>query len=138
MSPDYSFGLFLYKLTLSPPRNLLCWLNGKARSKTTSWMNMQFFFTSSTVLSGRSVIGRERKSQEHLSARLVLYAPLSLILCLKFFQSQLKKLFFGALRVRKEQDAKDPKLRGTRPATSVITWDAIKNRMDESLERVRR
>ncbi|KAJ7823140.1 hypothetical protein B0H14DRAFT_3730549 [Mycena olivaceomarginata] len=48
--------------------------------------------------------------------------------------SQLKKQFFVALRIRKEQDAEDT-LR--RPATTSIVWDAIKNRMDEALERVR-
>jgi hypothetical protein len=53
-------------------------------------------------------------------------------------QSQLKKLFFGALRIRKEQEAKNPSLVQKRPATSVVIWDAIKNRMDEALERVRR
>jgi hypothetical protein len=53
-------------------------------------------------------------------------------------QSQLKKLFFGALRIRKEQDAENTSLARKRPATSVIVWDAIKNRMDEALERVRR
>jgi len=53
-------------------------------------------------------------------------------------QSQLKKLFFGALRIRKEQEAKNPSLVQKRPATSVVVWDAIKNRMDEALERVRR
>ena len=53
-------------------------------------------------------------------------------------QSQLKKLFFGALRIRKEQEAKDPGLAHKRLATSIIVWDAIKNRMDEALERVRK
>ncbi|KAJ7154733.1 hypothetical protein C8R46DRAFT_442730 [Mycena filopes] len=51
--------------------------------------------------------------------------------------SQLKKLFFGALRIRKEQDASDKTLAGKRPATTFIAWEAIKNRMDEALERVR-
>ncbi|KAJ6608481.1 hypothetical protein B0H10DRAFT_1815675 [Mycena sp. CBHHK59/15] len=51
--------------------------------------------------------------------------------------SHLKKLFFGALRIRKEQDAANPSLVHTRPAVSVIVWDAIKTRMDEALERVR-
>ena len=52
-------------------------------------------------------------------------------------QSQLKKLFFDALRIRKLQDARDPSLKLARPATTVLVWDAIKNRMDEALERVR-
>ncbi|KAJ7046156.1 hypothetical protein C8F04DRAFT_938937 [Mycena alexandri] len=51
--------------------------------------------------------------------------------------SQLKKLFFGALRIRKEQDANLPTLARTRPATSVIVYDSIKTRMDEALTRER-
>ncbi|KAJ7936473.1 hypothetical protein B0H13DRAFT_1946706 [Mycena leptocephala] len=51
--------------------------------------------------------------------------------------SHLKKLFFGALRIRKEQDAADPALAKKRPATSVIVYDSIKTRMDEALERER-
>ncbi|KAJ7722698.1 hypothetical protein B0H16DRAFT_1737605 [Mycena metata] len=47
--------------------------------------------------------------------------------------SQLKKLFFGALRIRKEQDANLLTLARTRPATSVIFYDSIKTRMDEAL-----
>jgi hypothetical protein len=53
-------------------------------------------------------------------------------------QSQLKKLFFSALWIRKEQEAKDPGLVNKCPATSIIVWDAIKNRMDEALERMRK
>ncbi|KAJ7495690.1 hypothetical protein B0H11DRAFT_1716656, partial [Mycena galericulata] len=49
----------------------------------------------------------------------------------------LKKLFFGALRIRKEQDAADPSLALKRPAVSVFVYDSIKCRMDEALERVR-
>ncbi|KAJ7493956.1 hypothetical protein FB451DRAFT_1491519 [Mycena latifolia] len=52
--------------------------------------------------------------------------------------SQLKKLFFGALRIRKEQDAADKTLATIRPAATFIVWEAIKNRMDEALERVRK
>ncbi|KAJ7934437.1 hypothetical protein B0H13DRAFT_1591571 [Mycena leptocephala] len=51
--------------------------------------------------------------------------------------SHLKKLFFGALRIRKEQDAADPALAKKRPATSVIVYDSIKTRMDEALEQER-
>ncbi|KAJ7629821.1 hypothetical protein B0H17DRAFT_1164275 [Mycena rosella] len=47
--------------------------------------------------------------------------------------SHLKKLFFGALRIRKEQDAGDPSLAHRRPASSVIAYDSIKTRMDEAL-----
>ncbi|KAJ7792531.1 hypothetical protein B0H14DRAFT_3563017, partial [Mycena olivaceomarginata] len=46
-------------------------------------------------------------------------------------------LFFGVLRIRKEQDAADPSLAKKRPATSVIVYDSIKTRMDEALERER-
>ncbi|KAF9065976.1 hypothetical protein BDP27DRAFT_1297792 [Rhodocollybia butyracea] len=49
--------------------------------------------------------------------------------------AQLKKQYFGALRIRKQQEAADPSLKTKRPATSVIVWDAIKNRMDEALNR---
>ncbi|KAJ7503960.1 hypothetical protein B0H11DRAFT_2222051 [Mycena galericulata] len=50
--------------------------------------------------------------------------------------SHLKKLlFFGALRIRKEQDAAIPSLAKRRPAASVIVYDSIKTRMDEALER---
>ncbi|KAJ7032086.1 hypothetical protein C8F04DRAFT_1108426 [Mycena alexandri] len=49
--------------------------------------------------------------------------------------SQLKKLFFGALRIRKEHDANLPTLARTRPATSVIVYDSIKTRIDEALTR---
>ncbi|KAJ6600862.1 hypothetical protein B0H10DRAFT_1958552 [Mycena sp. CBHHK59/15] len=51
--------------------------------------------------------------------------------------SQLKKLFFGALRIRKQQDAANPTLAQSRPATTFITWEGIKCRMDESIHRVR-
>ncbi|KAJ7727166.1 hypothetical protein B0H14DRAFT_2640954 [Mycena olivaceomarginata] len=51
--------------------------------------------------------------------------------------SQLKKLFFGVLRIRKPQDAADPTLSQRRPETTFIVWEALKNRMDEALERVR-
>ncbi|KAJ7765375.1 hypothetical protein DFH07DRAFT_955627 [Mycena maculata] len=49
--------------------------------------------------------------------------------------SQLKKLFFGALRLCKEQDAANPALVQRRLATSVIVYDSIKCCMDEALER---
>ncbi|KAK7014508.1 hypothetical protein R3P38DRAFT_3277089 [Favolaschia claudopus] len=51
--------------------------------------------------------------------------------------SQLKKLFFGVLRIRKVQDAADPTLLQRRPATTFVVWEGIKCRMDEALERVR-
>ncbi|KAJ7833402.1 hypothetical protein B0H13DRAFT_1914590 [Mycena leptocephala] len=51
--------------------------------------------------------------------------------------SQLKKLFFGVLRIRKPQDAADPGLAQRRPATTFIVWEALKNWMDEPLQRVR-
>ncbi|KAJ6550760.1 hypothetical protein DFH09DRAFT_1086387 [Mycena vulgaris] len=44
--------------------------------------------------------------------------------------------FLGALQIRKEQDAANMSLALRRPAVSVFVYDAIKNRMDESLGRV--
>ncbi|KAF8816577.1 hypothetical protein BYT27DRAFT_7229903 [Phlegmacium glaucopus] len=52
--------------------------------------------------------------------------------------SHIKKLYFGALRIRKEQEADDPTLTRRRPATSVRVWDALKGRMNEALHRVRK
>ncbi|KAF8517098.1 hypothetical protein JB92DRAFT_3307239, partial [Gautieria morchelliformis] len=52
--------------------------------------------------------------------------------------SQIKKMFFGVLRICKVQHARDPTLATKRPATTVIVYDAVKNRMDEALERARR
>lgn len=51
------------------------------------------------------------------------------------FQSQMKKIFFRVLRIRKVQDAQDPTLATSRPATSVVVYGAVKTRMDEALER---
>uniref|UniRef100_A0A8H8CI32 XPG-I domain-containing protein n=1 Tax=Psilocybe cubensis TaxID=181762 RepID=A0A8H8CI32_PSICU len=51
--------------------------------------------------------------------------------------SQLKKLYFGALRIRKMQEALDPTLEKTRPAKSIHVWDCIKGRMNEALNRSR-
>ena len=53
-------------------------------------------------------------------------------------QSHIKKLYFGALRIRKQQDTEDPTLRQQRPATSIHVWDALKGRMNEALNRVRK
>ncbi|KAF8055687.1 hypothetical protein FPV67DRAFT_1741394 [Lyophyllum atratum] len=49
-------------------------------------------------------------------------------------QSQIKKEFFGALRIRKVQDARDPMLAVQRPATSVYVYDLLKTKMDEALK----
>ncbi|EDR01578.1 uncharacterized protein LACBIDRAFT_310608 [Laccaria bicolor S238N-H82] len=51
--------------------------------------------------------------------------------------SQIKKEFFGALRIRKVQDARDPTLAIKRPATTVHVYDAVKTRMDEALQNAR-
>ncbi|KAJ7198510.1 hypothetical protein GGX14DRAFT_374030, partial [Mycena pura] len=51
--------------------------------------------------------------------------------------SQIKKQFFGALRVRKTQEARDPKLAQSRPALTVTVWDLVKSRMSQALQRVR-
>ncbi|CAK5268920.1 unnamed protein product [Mycena citricolor] len=48
--------------------------------------------------------------------------------------SQLKKFFFGALRVRKEQDARDSKLARIRPSTTGLVWDTIKERMSDAIK----
>jgi hypothetical protein len=82
---------------------------------------------------------RDRRGNDISGTFLGAVRTYSLILAgLTGVQSQLKKLFFGALRIRKEQEAGDTGLAHKRPATSVIVWDAIKNRMDEALERVRK
>ncbi|OAX36583.1 hypothetical protein K503DRAFT_289205 [Rhizopogon vinicolor AM-OR11-026] len=47
--------------------------------------------------------------------------------------SQIKKVFFGALRLRKVQDAHDPMLTHRRPAVTVHVYDALKTRMHEVL-----
>jgi len=51
--------------------------------------------------------------------------------------SQIKKEFFGALRIRKVQDAWDPTLATERPSTTVHVYDAVKTRMDEVLQNAR-
>ncbi|KAJ7221670.1 hypothetical protein GGX14DRAFT_333046, partial [Mycena pura] len=51
--------------------------------------------------------------------------------------SQMKKQFFGALHVRKEQEAADPTLPRRRPGVTVHVWDLLKARMDAALQRVR-
>ncbi|PPQ96770.1 hypothetical protein CVT26_006269 [Gymnopilus dilepis] len=49
-------------------------------------------------------------------------------------QSHSKKLYFGALRIRKE-DARHPILSPHRPATSVHVWDSLRGRMNEASQR---
>ncbi|KAF7325625.1 hypothetical protein MKEN_00412300 [Mycena kentingensis (nom. inval.)] len=49
--------------------------------------------------------------------------------------SQLKKLFFGVLRIQKQQEAADRRIKTERPAVLVIFWDAIKTRMNEASRR---
>ncbi|KAJ7125542.1 hypothetical protein C8R43DRAFT_1240832 [Mycena crocata] len=51
--------------------------------------------------------------------------------------SQLKKLFFGALRHRKTQEAADPTLKTTRPCATVVVYDDVKTRMDLACQRER-
>ncbi|EIW62287.1 uncharacterized protein TRAVEDRAFT_35644 [Trametes versicolor FP-101664 SS1] len=51
--------------------------------------------------------------------------------------SQIKKEFFGALRVRKAQEAHNPSLARKRPATTMRVYDLVKARMDEALRRAR-
>jgi hypothetical protein len=52
-------------------------------------------------------------------------------------QSQIKKGFYGALRIRKQQDAANPLLASTRPAATVYVWDLVKTRMREAIVRHR-
>ena len=56
---------------------------------------------------------------------------------LRVNQFQIKKEFFGALHIRKVQDAQDPMLATRRPATTVHVYDAVKTRMDEALRNAR-
>jgi hypothetical protein len=52
-------------------------------------------------------------------------------------QSQIKKGFYGALRIRKQQAATDAALASTRPAATVYVWDLVKTRMREAIVRHR-
>lgn len=52
-------------------------------------------------------------------------------------QSQIKKGFYGALRIRKQQDAENPSLAAKRPASTVYVWDLVKTRMREAIVRHR-
>ncbi|PPQ83950.1 hypothetical protein CVT24_005889 [Panaeolus cyanescens] len=52
------------------------------------------------------------------------------------YQSQIKKLFFSALCIRKEQDARNPALRLNRLAIFVHVWNCVKGRMNEALQQV--
>ncbi|KAI1782341.1 hypothetical protein LXA43DRAFT_1051604 [Ganoderma leucocontextum] len=49
--------------------------------------------------------------------------------------SQIKKEFFGALRIRKKQEAQDPTLATSRPVTTVAVYDLLKTCMNEALQR---
>ncbi|KIM75214.1 hypothetical protein PILCRDRAFT_49321, partial [Piloderma croceum F 1598] len=51
--------------------------------------------------------------------------------------SQIKKGFYGALRIRKQQDAANALLASTRPAATVYVWDLVKTRMREAIVRHR-
>ncbi|KAG6908224.1 hypothetical protein DXG01_005696 [Tephrocybe rancida] len=48
--------------------------------------------------------------------------------------SQIKKEFFGALRIHSQKDAEDPTLATQRPATTVYVYQLAKTRMDEALK----
>ena len=52
-------------------------------------------------------------------------------------QSHIKKLYFGALRIRKEQEAHNPSIKTERPAVTIHVWDSLKGRMNEALLRER-
>jgi hypothetical protein len=49
-------------------------------------------------------------------------------------QSQIKKGFFGALRIRKQQEAQDPTLASKWPATTVHVYNTVKTCMTEVLQ----
>ncbi|KAJ3491746.1 hypothetical protein NLJ89_g11307 [Agrocybe chaxingu] len=51
--------------------------------------------------------------------------------------SQIKKEFFGALRIRKMQDARDPSFSTCRPVTTVHVYDALKTCVDKALSDAR-
>ncbi|KAJ3767235.1 hypothetical protein FB446DRAFT_821118 [Lentinula raphanica] len=51
--------------------------------------------------------------------------------------SQIKKMFFGALRIRKTQEAANPLLQSRRPAVTNRVYDCVKTQMDLALKRVR-
>ncbi|KAF6752308.1 hypothetical protein DFP72DRAFT_815521, partial [Ephemerocybe angulata] len=51
--------------------------------------------------------------------------------------SQIKKHFFSALRIRKDQEALNPRIRDERRATSDVVWNAVKCAMDKAVKRVR-
>lgn len=107
-----------------------------AMSRTALLMSILCCSSSNSVRNGPSEHAKVPTSPGHLLEQSVSFDD-CFCLCSPFQQSHLKKMFFGALRIRKEQDAHDRRLAQRRPPTSVIVWDAIKNRMDESLERVR-
>ncbi|KAJ6450568.1 hypothetical protein C8R47DRAFT_1189292 [Mycena vitilis] len=48
--------------------------------------------------------------------------------------SQIKKFLFGALRIRKTQEAVNPKLKTERPSATVLVYDETKTRMDEAYQ----
>ncbi|KAJ3833498.1 hypothetical protein F5878DRAFT_546479 [Lentinula raphanica] len=51
--------------------------------------------------------------------------------------SQIKKMFFGALHIRKTQEAANPLLQSRRPAVTNRVYDCVKTQMDLALKRVR-
>ncbi|KAJ7604786.1 hypothetical protein DFH06DRAFT_1275671 [Mycena polygramma] len=52
----------------------------------------------------------------------------------KLGASQIKKFFFGALRIRKTQEAVNPNLKTQRPCATVLVYDETKTRMDEACQ----
>ncbi|KAF5373795.1 hypothetical protein D9758_000952 [Tetrapyrgos nigripes] len=50
---------------------------------------------------------------------------------------QIRKMFFGALRIRKSQEAENPHLSLTRPAVTVRVYDLLKTRISQAWERLR-
>lgn len=55
-----------------------------------------------------------------------------------YVQSQIKKMFFGVLRIRKTQEAADPTLKTNRIAVTNIVYDFVKTKMSLAMKRVRK
>ncbi|KAJ7258193.1 hypothetical protein C8J57DRAFT_1234367 [Mycena rebaudengoi] len=52
------------------------------------------------------------------------------------YHLQMRKMFFGALGIRKTQEATNPEFKLTRACATVLVYDETKTRMDEALERL--
>jgi hypothetical protein len=59
---------------------------------------------------------------------------LTVFLSLFVLQSQIKKGFFGALRIRKQEEAADLSLTSKQPATTITVYNVVKTCMKEALQ----